>query len=637
MWGKTFWKEWKEKINIFFLALVFQVIFVFLALTHSSQKEFIELLTLTMILAFFPLVGLLLGSSAFYSEFKDGAWAFLFSRPVPKWKVWLSKYLSLLSILLSLLAVFFFLSQVLPQVKEILESYQFPVQFVGQRISLLLLGVLFPVYAFTIAFSISFLSEKQFVIIFSSLFLLIILDLIAYFYQKNIFSLLPPTLLFSSGIFKELFLLLTVLVASSFFLASILTFSKADFSQPKKKILFFGKFLFLFLLISVAVNTVWIGAKAHFGGKDYIHSWQLFEGDAYFSSNKGIYKFAAKEERLKKIGKPVISFNPFSLAKGKMAFLAHRLKNDQVELWLMNQDGSQRKRLAWRSQSKESPFYQLNPSSCFLSPDGEKIAWTALPPKGQAPLLFWMNSDGRRMRSRPLAWPSVGYKNFKPEIIAWTENNNIVLLLRELGKSGLSFPAILIFNPETETSTILTERISRPYEIAVSPGQNYLAYCYRNETENKEVLSLLSLNPLEKEKIYIDDFIVLRGLAWSRDEGKLAFSVEKSKTELFLAVYSLKEKRVVSSKELSQDEPCLYPLVIDWIFKNQKLVLNDPCHGYIQVLDEKLNEEKRIKTPASLKKVLLLFALDKGVLFKERERARLWELNLEAEEWKRVY
>ncbi len=93
MFGKLFLKEWKEKIHIFLFALAFQAIFVILVMAYSAKKDLIELLTSAMILVFFPLVALLLGSSAFYSEFKDGAWAFLFSRPAKKWNIWLTKYL----------------------------------------------------------------------------------------------------------------------------------------------------------------------------------------------------------------------------------------------------------------------------------------------------------------------------------------------------------------------------------------------------------------------------------------------------------------------------------------------------------------------------------------------------------------
>ena len=328
---------------------------------------------------------------------------------------------------------------------------------------------------------------------------------------------------------------------------------------------------------------------------------------------------------------------PLSMAKGKIAFLNYRLRNDEMELWVMNRDGSQRKRLVWSSESKDSPFYHQEPWSCFLSPDGKKIAWATWPQERKVPHLFWMNYDGTHLRSKPLDFPLIKDGNFRPEIIAWTEGNNLVILLRAFRKFRLFQTEILIFNPETEMQQILAEKISRPYEFSVSPRQDFLVYCYRNETESKEIFSLLNLNTLEKEEIYRDDFVVLRNPRWSEDGESLAFLIEKTKTEFFLGVYSLKEKRVVCSRDLSQDNPCLYIPRIDWVFEDQKLALSDTCQGYVHVLDGRLNEEKRIKKPDSLKDVYLLFGLEKGALLKELDRARIWRLNLETEEWKKVY
>ncbi len=105
MFGKIFLKEWRENILIFSLAIL--MILCLIVLNLSSQKELTLYFSGMFLMLFLPFSALIIGSGGFYSEFKDNAWEYLFSRPIRKEKIWIYKYISLMSILLSIFLVFF--------------------------------------------------------------------------------------------------------------------------------------------------------------------------------------------------------------------------------------------------------------------------------------------------------------------------------------------------------------------------------------------------------------------------------------------------------------------------------------------------------------------------------------------------
>jgi len=75
-------KEWKEKLDLVIFALAVLLLFSLAFSVYAKDPDTLDLLVSTLLLIFPPLFGLLLGASGFASEFQDGAWAYLFSRPV---------------------------------------------------------------------------------------------------------------------------------------------------------------------------------------------------------------------------------------------------------------------------------------------------------------------------------------------------------------------------------------------------------------------------------------------------------------------------------------------------------------------------------------------------------------------------
>jgi ABC-type transport system involved in multi-copper enzyme maturation permease subunit len=158
MFEKILVKEWKEKFGLFFFALAVMALIALAFSAYDEDKDTLEIMATTVILVFLPVFSALLGASGFASEFQDGAWAYLFSRPVKKWQIWVAKYLALLTVLYAVILLFALLTRVHPALRSALVTFNFPLA--DERISFGILAYFLPLLLFTTAFSISVLSER---------------------------------------------------------------------------------------------------------------------------------------------------------------------------------------------------------------------------------------------------------------------------------------------------------------------------------------------------------------------------------------------------------------------------------------------------------------------------------------------
>lgn len=257
---KIFLKEWKERINIFIFSMTIFILFALITLKFSGQKEFHQFFPIFILSYFLPFIAILIGSNGFYSEFRDDAWTYIFSRPIKKWIVWLTKYFSQLTILISVILIFLLITLILPELREAMESYSI---FRNQEnLYLISWSILFYGSLFTIAFSISFLYEKPFIIFLSAILIRVFLAYFFTLYQELLQKLFP---------IAENLRGLSLLWPLSFILASIFAFNRSDFSQMKEKIFMFSKFAILFLILSLLISSAWtIGSKYLFGNNIYI-------------------------------------------------------------------------------------------------------------------------------------------------------------------------------------------------------------------------------------------------------------------------------------------------------------------------------------------------------------------------------
>jgi len=629
MFLRIFLKEWRENILIFGLAILFMIALVMLSLTN--QRELTLNFSGMFLLLFLPFAALLIGSGGFYSEFKDNAWIYLFSRPIKKEILWLFKYVSLLSILAVIFGLFFLVRQFLPGLEEILNDIKFPDEFRG--IFSFSLYFVIPVIAFTISFSISMLYDKQFIVFFISILVGTTLALIYRYYMEFVWNTY-----FYTGSFR----IFGLFVALSFILASVITLVKSDFSQIGKKILTFSKFAALFIVISLALGLVGIAKGDLFSGsREFYPSYSaLHKGDVYLDTmSRGIFKYNSKSDKVERIGgKSKYTITRFSISGDKIAFLklaALGRKRWLRNLWLIRTDGSEEKALA-ETNNPDSPFYNRDIwGNCVLSPEGEKVIFITgfrdRKTRTKKITVWWMNTDGTGIEKKTLDFP-LNYNDF--HLLAWpVYTNDLILLIEEKSPTFKKVAdRLALVDLEKERYKTLVDDlnfISYRRATEISPRYDYLAVVWQDHSETKEKLVLLNLKSLERKVVFEAQSLKLWALKWSQDGKKIAFSRANE-----LWVYFLDEDRLQKISHRNYD----YEVGFDWLADNKRIVLMVPVDGeyHLSVLGENFKEEKRIKIPYPVEGPLFVWGLNNKVLTKFR-RSPVFRLDLETEEWKKVY
>lgn len=622
MFTKIFFKEWRDNLVIFSIAVLFMLALIVLKL--SDLKELTLYVFGMFLLLFLPFSGLLIGSGGFYSEFKDNAWIYLFSRPIKKEKLWIFKYLSLLSILAAIFLIFFLVKQFLPGLNEIMKEFKVPGELKG--LFSFYTYLVLPILVFTISFSLSILYEKQFAIF--SISVLIGAGLAFLLQQYYIF--LWTTYLYD-GELKGF----QILIAFSFILSSILTFRKSDFSQAGRKIFNFAKYIMLFLALSFALATAWIAKGDLFTGKKEIEPYysREYKGDVYLGTYiKGfILRYNSRSGKVEKVGGKAKSIDPrFSICGEKIAFFID-IKNRgrwYDNLWVMNTDGSNQKALI-ESQKPMSRFYNLRFwGNCLLSPDGSKVAFITVPYTrnivGTFPSLWWMNTDGTGLNSQALDFSR--FTDFN--LLAWPESTNSLIF--GIKEKSSDYKIVKVDLEKNVQQTLVESVLLGPYLVRVSPDNNSLAVRFRDKLEDKEIFTVLDLRTLAKRVIYKADSLKLGDIRWSRKGDKVAFSMKNE-----ILVYSLKEDKIIKTIPWSYRFGSHY----DWLLNDEKFVLDDVLNqeNYLRVFRKDFSEEKEIKIPDSIETPGYLWGLGNRALIYDGGKPSLWRVDLNTQKWKKVY
>jgi ABC-type transport system involved in multi-copper enzyme maturation permease subunit len=639
MLRKLFLKEWKEKINLLIFFIIGMFIFFVIYLIYSGKKsDVLEYLYLAMMMGVLPLTSLFLGSSGFYSEFKDDSWAYLFSRPIKKWKIWFIKYLAQSTILLSIILILLLSFYTFPRLREVAATLNGNTEGLGVFSSPFFIFLLLAFSLFTISFCISFLYEKQFIIIFVSIFIVL-----GFFLMFAGYSALLDMLFYwdsSIGFFAPFIWL-------SFILASVLAFIRSDFSQTWKKIWAFSKSTLLFLVLSFFVFNIGLFCfiKTSYKTLPYtVDSFNKYEGNLYFHTDKGIFRYLPEEDKLKKIINsklllPYGSQQLLSVRGGKAVFLQQiDWKYEKRELWIMNTDGSQRNCLIGSSVTEGSPLYEawiaVNEAwiaACFLSKNGKEIVFMTRD-YGRAVntisySLWRMNSDGTGLKRKDLDFPEDPIFH----LLAWSESDNSLIF--RLNSSGQK-ATIAKYDLESEKYRILTEDLQEPRRLRISPTLDFITVIYRDKNTEKETLWLHNLRNFEKKEVYKAGSI--DGFKWNQNGDKILFTADNNE----LLVYSLKKDKIKKVKELIHKEPIWARANFAFVMNDQRTAAVDVIDGdyHLRVIADDSNQEKVIKIPFSpeygIRYILGLYNI---VLVINHEKEELWRVNLDTEEWRRIY
>jgi WD40 repeat protein len=601
-------------------------------LNLSGQQELTLQFSGLFLLLFLPFAALMIGSGGFYSEFRDNAWIYLFSRPIKKEFIWMFKFVSQLSILLAIFLIFFFVRRFLPGLEKILVDLNVPDNSLG--LFPFSLYVVMPLLTFTISFSISILHDKHFSIFFVTI---IIGAGLAYLLQRYV-----ELLRFNNFYVRNLGSF-ALFFGLSFVVASIITFVKSDFSQLGRKTFRFAKYAIVFLALSFFLATVWAtNGKIFSPSKNFFPNFsQKYQRDLFIHSfDQGIIRYDSNLDKVVKFNKNSrYSFSEFSLREEKIVFLKDISKKRAwyYELWMMNVDGTEAKALV-KSQNMDSTFHKKQIESYILAPDKKSVALVtthkiqARDTIQQIQTLWWLDSSGSELKSHLLDIPH--FRDLK--LIAWPSLTDYLILLLEekpIGqRSTFKIMKIGLNDGKQELlQDVLIDSFIWTLQISVSNSHEFLAFAYPNRENGKEILAILNLKTFEINEVFAADLLKLWAVKWSPDGSKLAFSRAKE-----LWVYFLKENEAKKINQRHYGRETGF----DWTQDGQKFVMIYPIYGdyHLRILGEEWKEKKLIQIPVPFREgAIFLWGLEDKVLLKGIGKGPLWRIDLDTEEWKEVF
>lgn len=635
-------KEWKEKAPIAAFGLALMIVFLIAVLAFQDKRDLNDIVAAGFTLLVFPFIGLLLGAGAFETEFRDGAWAYLLSRPVRKETIWLAKLAASLAYLAALWGIFLILIRLVPALGTVVSGFALPAGFRAET-SFLPLAVISSFFYFSIAFSFSLLSEKQFSVLFAALFvgfvLQAILTSVSYALEFKVFLfaarrdlwLIPPH---QTGL---------ALMSLAFLAASLWTFRRADFSQPRKK---------AFVLARAAAALVVLSWVAAFGaplvisrtGEDSLHGVFAAGDKAFFSATSGIYRYDIGRDKLR-----ALSRSSFSYLEGPPSRTGTLLCSgrDWTELWTMNGDGSGRRRVVSAGLERGSPLHGTWLYSGLLSQDGRTIVFIAqdanATKSGRNPFSFWsVAADGSGLKELPLDPALAGRANEESwfRLIAWPRGDaGILLFFRDYrGREGES--SLWTYDPSSGACRPVLGSGWILYEL-VSPDGGLVSLVYRSKASGNGTVGLLDLKTMALTGIIDKTPSSGPGLvmAWNPTGDRLAILDEPERGAVRVSVYSLAERRVAMSKTLLTGLSEFPPGArIGWIGDAGRLCWSDFRSRLLRIMAPDLTEEKTIAIPGGLGDWPFAQAFaPEAVLLSDQSGRSLWRLDLRTEKWKKIW
>jgi ABC-type transport system involved in multi-copper enzyme maturation permease subunit len=644
--GHLILREWKEKFEIPLLSLVLLIMLIGLISTFPQRGDVLVLLTGSIVLVFLPFLGILIGANAFNTEIKDGAWAYLFSRPVKKSSVWISKFIALLGYLAATLLAYYVVLSMFPGIRDRLNEFGFEQDPLGW-ISPWTLCLILSFSLFIIAFSLSFLTDNQFHVIFFSLFVF-----------AGLAILLFTILITVAGIKPRFVFLVPIawgLALAGVVGASLAAFCRSDFSQPRRKVLGFLKWSALFLAPAFIciLAAAWIGEWL--SPLEYMNV--MPEGRFVFiQTNRGDYRYDADRDELKRLGGASWDWG-FSAGGGKIVMLKSFPKGTGQEprLWIMDEDGSNQKPLISAQDWNGSLFRGQYVECCSLSRDGTRVVFITRPVKSGTQSRLWsVSSDGTGLRDYKVDIPNAQLWFLN----GWTGDNRHVLLIFSeiLTEYVKRAPTrwLVKFSLENGAWQMFAENAMMTYALGLSPAGDKLGAAFRSPQPTLSVpskphgyvytrpdtLAVFDLETLTRTDI-------LKGwpfndARWDPTGARIAFLTEAGKR---LSVYSLAENRVSVEREIgtefkdSNEDSLMRG--IDWADGGRKIaIIGRLDKQYVlRIFDDKLAGEKSYRIPSSETFMFIPHphGLGAKVLVQDYQSSRLLVFDLATEKWRKLF
>lgn len=648
MFTALYFKEWKEKALLFFFELGLLILLLLAQPIFHQKRDIQEWLAYAVLLLFFPFAALLIGAAGFESEYRQGAWAYLFSRPVRKPVIWLAKFAALLSMLAALWLIFLAAWVALPGIRELLSGTRILLGFTVES-GLPWWSLWQSVFLLTLAFSLSLLHERQFNILFLSL--LVGLGLTAAAWAVLIskaggfLAWVAPSKAVST------FLISQVFIALAFAAASVLTLVKSDFSQTRKQMLSFVRWFIPFLVLAIAATAAW-ALLTPGPGEHYLSYQGTARGEPYYVTERGVFKYSSTDKRIVWLAK-TSSINYFvaSVSGGKIAYTAFDIKsrNDIVEeLWVANTDGTGRKRILGRGPGQNEWPQEVPMLDFLISPGGTRIAILSANAYGrqrriQRPPLWIANTDGTGLESLPddPALFGSSTERYYHQLVAWARDGKALILSKRTFRKPLAF-SLWLFDLGQRTARILLDNaVTASWFSPESPRGDCLAIKYQKSPEKPWTLALLDLKTLETTDISQGEDRVSSQALWDKQGDRIAYVARRAQPSgpdvYVLSVCSAAGKKTVAEKPMTTSESVALLFWPSWTGDGKKLLVLDRAANALKVFGPDLSEKGQVAFPAWMTNPAGLAVVGDQALIEDDKTDSLWRFDLGKKSWKKLY
>jgi len=651
MFAALYFKEWREKALVFFFELGVLVALLAAPFLFRDRADVQEWLVYAILMIFFPFAALVLGAAGFETESGQGAWAYLFSRPVSRPTIWLSKFGALLSMFAALWLVFYVARAVLPSVAELAElpGFVFPMYDLGTVFPWWSLGL--SLFLLMVAFSLSLLRGRQFNILVVALILGLLFPAVLWALVVSrtggLMAWLAPARAFRT------LLIGLILITLAFAGASLLTLKRSDFSQPGKQLRTFVGWLAAFLALAATV-TVGSALFIPVPGERHLDFIGSADNWAVYCTERGLFSYDAASGRVRWLTKRQNALSWFnSIAKDRLAYTVKKLesRNDVTqEIWVTNTDGTGQKCLVGR----DTPGAWLPDDSIrslAISPDGRTIAILTESVSRHEKLKTWrtatlwtVNADGSGLEKRSLEamFPDGPEENLYLAFAAWAREGKVLIIVKRCSREPVRW-SLWAYDLERRTAIKLRDDAAPASWWPLNPkSRDVLAVRHRHGDEWPGTLALLNLASGEETEIAGVGNLRVR---WDPNEEKLLLIDRRKGPEAressVLTVYSLAAGKAIAERTFTDLDDIYYGYWTTWMPDGQSLLAIDRKGRSLRILGPELEDAGRIDLPARIQKPSGFEVVGDKVLIlassKKSFRGSLWRFDLVKKSWKRLY
>jgi len=645
-------KEWREKALIFLFELAVLAGLLGAQYLVRENRDLREWFVYAVLLLFFPFAALILGTAGFESEYRQGAWTYLFSRPVSRITVWGAKFAALLSLVTALWLVFVTAWAALPAIREMAAGPRvFLDELAANGFPWWSLGL--SLFMFIVAFSLSFLHERYFNLLFVALALGLALPAAAWFlYVVRDGRLLAW--ISTEKAFRTLLVGLA-LMAAALIGASLRTLVRADFAQPRKRIWAFAGW-FIPLLLAGQTLTVATALWLPMPGEKSLYFMASARDSAFYETERGLFAYNVSSGKIRWVEKTRHnSYFLRSTSKDRFAYVSYEYvarNSVREEIWVCDPDGTGRQRILGRDTPapwpKDPGIRQLK-----FSPDGRRLAVLTEESRRLAKNrivdiygLWTVNADGSGLERLPLDPILMDGATEASDLflMAWGHEANVLVFTKRYRyRDKPAFQSLWLYDLSRRTAIKVDDDAGMAsWWTPISPRGDLFAIRYPyGDPKVPRTLALLDLKTHQKIDIAQGTDGAIYGFQWD-PTGEFLFYIlkmprEGGRSSYVMAVYSLRERKVVSEKIIASAEHSALRFSAAWMPDGRSLIAADEESRYFALLGLDLEETGRFNMPNWLTEFWGIVVFGRQVLIVDSRTHSLWRLDLDTKRWKRIY